>query len=418
MLMLVGCAVLGSFGCRENRKAPAPMAKTDIVTDLNSFEARAIGNPVEGKPWITHVQVADLDGDGRADLIACDAKKNAVTWLRQIAPNQFQEMAIGAEIAGPVHTEAVDIDGDHDIDVLVASMGQVFPNNDKIGSIVILENDGRQQFTKRIIAQDVSRVTDVRAADFNGDGRLDLAVAQFGYEQGEVCWMENLGNWQFQTHVLLNLSGAINVCIADFDNDGKQDIAALLSQQWEEIYLFTSDGAGKFSSKVIFGSTNEDFGSSGMTACDLNRDGLPDLLYTNGDGFDYAEPGSRPWHGVQWLENRGHGVFKNHRIGSLPGAYGPVALDVDADGAMDVIAVSGFNDWKNPRSASLVMFQNDGRMGFVPHVLANAPTHLITCVAFPSEGAARPAFVTGGFHAYPPWDRMSRLTLWTKKAVQ
>ena len=72
---------------------------------------------------------------------------------------------------------------------------------------------------------------------------------------------------------------------------------------------------------VFFGSTNEDFGSSGISLCDLNRDGPPDILLTNGDGFDYAEPGARPWHGVQWLENRGGGKFRQQRIGDLLGAY-------------------------------------------------------------------------------------------------
>ena len=311
----------------------------------------------------------------------------------------------------------MDIDGDGDLDLLVASMGQVHPNNDKIGAVIILENDGRQNFTKHVILDHVARVTDVRAGDFNHDGKLDLAVAQFGYDQGEIRWLENLGGWQFRSHNLLNLSGTINVCVADMNGDSKPDIVAVVSQQWEEIHLFTNDGAGNFTDKVIFGSTNEDFGSSGISLCDLNRDGRPDVLYTNGDGFDYAEPGARPWHGVQWLENLGDGNFRYHRIGDLPGAYSPVGIDLDGDGATDVVAVSGFNDWKNPESASLVVFQNDGRMNFTPHVLAHAPTHLMTLAAGDLDSTGRPVLVTGGFHAYPPWDRLSRVSVWRQAAA-
>jgi hypothetical protein len=51
-------------------------------------------------------------------------------------------------------------------------------------------------------------------------------------------------------------------------------------------------------------------------------------------------------------------------------------------------------------------------MNFTPHVLARTPTHLLTCVAADFDGSGNPALVTGGFHAYPPWDRMSRLLLW------
>jgi len=292
----------------------------------------------------------------------------------------------------------------------------VFPNNDKIGSVIVLENDGHQHFTKHIIAEHIARVTDVRAADFNRDGRLDLAVAQFGYDQGEIRWMENLGNWQFRSHILLSLSGTVNVCVADLNGHHLPDIVAVVSQQWEEIHLFTNDGTGNFTDKVIFGSTNEDFGSSGISLCDVNRDGRPDILYTNGDGFDYAEPGARPWHGVQWLENLGEGFFRFHRIGDLPGAYSPVGVDLNGDGKMDVVAVSGFNDWKNPHAASLVVFQNTGNETFTPHVLAHAPTHLITCAVGDVDGNGRPVLVTGGFHAYPPWDHMSRVVLWRRTA--
>ena len=164
-----------------------------------------------------------------------------MVWLRQTTPGRFEETTLAANIAGPVHVEAVDIDGDGDLDLLVASMGQVFPSNEKIGSVIILENDGTQHFTAHVVLEHVARVTDVRAADLDHDGRLDLVVAQFGYDQGEIRWMRNLGGWQFESHNLLNLSGTINVCVADMNGDGHPDIVAVVSQQWEEIHLFTND---------------------------------------------------------------------------------------------------------------------------------------------------------------------------------
>lgn len=318
-------------------------------------------------------------------------------------------------LTGPVHAEAVDIDGDGDLDLLVACMGELFPNNDKIGSVVILENDGRQHFTKHVIVEHIARVTDVRAGDFDGDGRLDLAVAQFGYDQGEIRWMKNQGNWQFESHVLLSLSGTINVCVADLNGDRTLDIVAVVSQQWEEIHLFENDGHGGFSNKVVFGSTNEDFGSSGISLCDLNRDGRPDILYSNGDGFAYADPGKRAWHGMQWLENLGQGFFRYHRVGDLPGAYSPVGADFDGDGAMDIVAVSGFNDWKNPQAAALVVFANDGKMNFTQHILAHEPTQLLTCAVGDLDGSGRISIITGGFYSYPPYDRMGRIMLWRQE---
>jgi hypothetical protein len=412
--------LLVQLGCRRQGgkmdTGSILLQSTTPLDDVAFLTSRPIGVEVEGRPWITHVNAIDLDGDGLIDVLACDARANTVVWLRQAPRGHFVESVVATGIAAPVHVEAADMNGDGHLDLLVASMGQVFPNNDKIGSVIILENNGDERFTKHVVAEHISRVTDVRAGDFNGDGKPDLAVGQFGYDQGEVRWMENRGGWEFSSHTLLDLSGTVNVCVADMNGDGTPDITALVSQEWEEVYLFENDGAGNFVRRVIYGSTNEDFGSSGISLCDLNRDGRPDILYSNGDGFDYAEPGSRPWHGVQWLENRGAGLFKYHRVGDLPGAYSPVGVDLDGDGNIDIVAVSGFNDWKNPNAISLALFHNDGGMKFTLHVLAHTPTHLVACAAADLDGVGTPVLITGGFHAYPPWTQMSRLTLWQRAA--
>lgn len=411
LVLLAGCGPTIAPVPRVSLQPPS-------VIDMERFTKESIGMPFEGKPWISHINVVDLDRDGRADILVCDDKLNAVTWLRQAEPGKFSESTLMAGLSSPVHVEAVDMDGDKDLDLLVSCMGEIFPNNDKIGSVIILENDGRQKFTTHVIAERIARVTDIRAGDFDGDGRLDLAVGQFGYDQGEIRWMRNLGGWQFESKILLNLSGTINVCVADLNGDRTLDIIALVSQQWEEIHLFENDGKGNFTPKIIFGSTNEDYGSSGLSLCDLNRDGRPDILYTNGDGFAYADPGTRPWHGLQWLENTGGGNFRYHRIGDLAGAYSPIGVDLDGRGVMDIVCTSGFNDWKNPDAVSLVAFKNDGRMNFSMHVLARAPIQLITCAAGDLDGSGRQSIVTAGFYSYPPFDRMDRITLWRPKAAR
>jgi hypothetical protein len=401
-------------GCRRPEGTITVNRPPAVTEHLDFLRSTSVGNPFESHPWITHVKTVDLDRDGRIDILACDAKLNQIVWLRQNGPQAFAESVLISSIPAPVHVEAVDFDQDGDLDLLVAGMGQVLPNNEKIGTINLLENDGKQRFTRRIIAENVSRVTDLRAGDFNGDGRLDLAVAQFGYSQGEVRWLENRTGGTFESHLLLNRAGAINVCVADLTGDRQLDIAAVVSQESEEIHLFENNGKGGFSGRIIYGSTNEDYGSSGISLCDLNRDGRVDILYTNGDGFDYAAPGGRPWHGVQWLENTGQGFFRFHRVGNLPGAYSPTGVDLNEDGFTDIVAVSGFNDWANPAAAALVVFENDGHQNFRLKILARAPTHLMTCDVADLDGDGRPVVVTGGFHAYPPFDRLSRLTLWRR----
>jgi hypothetical protein len=379
-----------------------------------AFAANPVGDPVHGRPLITHVIIADLEGSGMPGIIACDAQTNSVRWLRQSPRGIFTESQIGSTIAAPAHVSVCDFAGSGRLDVLVASMGQIPPNNDRIGSVVILENLGQGEFRQRVIADHLARVTDVEAADLDGDGKPDLVIGEFGYHQGEVRWMRNLGGWQFESHIVNVQSGTIHTPIVDLDKTGRPDFLALISQEFEEIHRFRNLGSGNFQDTIVWGSTNEDYGSSGLVIADVNQDGLPDIVYTNGDGFDYARPGPRPWHGIQWLENKGGGKFIFHRIGNFPGAYGPCAADLDSDGDIDLLAVGGFADWSRPETVSLMAWLNDGHQHFTPMPLARTPTHLITAAVGDLFGDGKPVIVTGGFHAYPPFDHMSRILIWRR----
>ena len=366
----------------------------------------------DDRPLVANVALADLDGDGLIDIVVADGAANRVTWIRQAPAGTFTEQVL-ADVAGPAHVHPVDLDRDGDLDVAVASMGVLFPNNARIGAVVVLENNGRQSFSSRVLVDQVARVSDVRAGDLDGDGDLDLSVAQFGYDQGETRWMENTGGWRFESHVLQTLSGAINAEIADVDGDRDLDIVSLVSQEWEEIYVFVNDGRGSFSPTRVFGASNEDFGSSWISLADLDRDGDVDVIYSNGDAFDYAPPTGRGWNGLQWLENRGEVRFVYHRIGDFSGASSPQAADLDGDGDTDIAVVSAYNNWEAPDAQSLAWFENDGTMSFTLRPLATSPTHLITLAIGNIYGDARPDLVTGCMHMSFPYDRMSRVTVWT-----
>src|SRR5262249_28065315 len=243
-----------------------------------------IGDQIRGeeRPQISNVQIVDLDGDGLPDVLVCDALRGHVSWIRQFPKGTYSETIVGSPIPAPAHVEAIDFDKDGDLDLVVASLGVLNPSNNRVGSVVILENDGRQHFSTHVVATGIARVADVRAGDLDGDGDLDLAVAGFGYDDGETSWLENKGGWTFEQHVLLRLSGPINALIADVNHDGAPDIVALVSQEWEEVWVFANDGRGHFTAKMVWGSTNPDFGSSWISLADLDRDGDVDILYSNG----------------------------------------------------------------------------------------------------------------------------------------
>lgn len=395
-------------------RAPAPIAAAPLYTP------ESIGFAATGHPMITHVAIADLDQDGLPDVLVCDAQANRIGWIRQFPRGVFTEQFIGDPIAGPAHISVCDLNGDGKPDLLVAAMGVILPNDDKIGQIVVMENLGGGHFQNRVIAENIARVTDVRGADLNGDGRIDLVVGQYGYVTGQVQWLENLGNWQFRSHVLINRPGAIMTPVADFDRDGQPDFAALLSQDTAQVYgqvhVFHNRGHGEFADNLVWQTDNLSYGCSGLDVADVNRDGKPDLILSNGDGFNSAFAAPAPWHGLQWLENKGDGSFTYHRIGDSPGCYSPVCVDLDGDGHMDLVTVSGFNSANDASAVWMTAWMNDGREHFTPVPLTRELTWLITVAAGDLDGNGVPVLVTGGFHAYPPYVNTSRVTLWRRHA--
>src|SRR5262245_25211034 len=386
-------------------------------TPSDFFVPQPIGDPLVDKrrPQISNVQIVDLDRDGLADVLVCDVIRKQVTWIRQSPARVYTEIPVGDSIPAPAHVEPVDFDRDGDLDLVVAALGVLAPSNYRIGSVVVLENTGRERFTAHVVADRIARVADARAADLDGDGDTDLAVAGFGYDDGETSWLENKGNWTFEQHVLLRLSGPINAIVADFNQDGHPDILSLVSQEWEEVWAFLNDGRGHFTSQMFWGSSNPDFGSSWMSVVDLDRDKDLDVLVSNGDAFDYAPANSRPWHGVQWLENKGMMQFEFHRLADLPGASSPQAVDVDGDGDLDVVVVSAYNNWDDTSALSLVWLENNGRLQFAMHPVASSPTHLITLATGDLDGNGTADLVTGGMHISRPYDRLSRVTVWSNR---
>ena len=209
----------------------------------------------------------------------------------------------------------------------------------------------------------------MRAGDLDGDGDLDLAVAQFGYDEGETRWMENLGSWRFTSTRAARISpGPINVEIADLDGDGDLDIASLVSQEWEEVYAFVNDGRGHFKPQLDLGIDQRrlrielaharSISTRTATSTSSTATATRSTTRRRAAGRGTACSGSR---------TRGALNFAFHRIADFSGASSPQAADLDGDGDLDVVVVSAYNDWDDPAAQSLVWLENDGRMRFTMH---------------------------------------------------
>jgi len=385
------------------------------------FEKIMLGNPAgddwRDPPFLGHVQFTDLDKNGRPDVLVCDTGKSVVTWIHY--RNGVWKEDTLATVGNPAHTQVLAGKHDGDLDIVVGCLGTLRPIDDLVGSVVLLSNQGAARFAPVTILDHVSRVADVEPGDFDGDGDTDFVVAAYGaINQGEVGWLENNSDKKYDYHPIVKKAGAINVLPSDLNGDGYLDFVALFAQEHEEISAFINDGKGGFQERRLFKAATPAFGSSGIQLVDLDRDGDVDILYTNGDNLDVPTIIPRPYHGVQWLENKGDFNFVWHDLYRCYGAYCAVAGDLNNDGQLDIVVTTLFNDWNDPKRASLLWLENDGQQRFTPHSIATQPTHLISAAVGDMDGDGRLDIVTCGMYGFPPFDRMGRVTLWKNRAAR
>jgi hypothetical protein len=375
------------------------------------LERVLIGPQGETLPQLTNVRVVDLDADGLGDVLVCDSRRNQVLWYRQASGGRFDEIAIGDDLVDPAHAAPVDLDGDGDLDVVVAVLGDLMPNDEHVGRIVWLRNDG-QAFTSVLLLDDVRRVADVQAADLDADGDVDLVAAVFGYALGQVLWLENLGDETFREHELLFVPGTIHVPLADYDGDGDLDIATVASQDEEEVWGLENLGGGRFAPRRLWFTVNHDIGSAGLVSADLDADGDADLLLPVGDNFEDRNAYPQEYHGCLWLENQGNWEFAERRIADFGGTYAADVADLDGDGDLDVVLVSMCNEWETAGSASLVWLENAGRGDFRTWQIDDRPIHLITVACGDLDGDGRADVVAGRCAHFDLPGRSDRLCAW------
>lgn len=158
---------------------------------------------------------------------------------------------------------------------------------------------------------------DVVAADFDGDGQLDVATPK---------WHAfNLGGGTFDAPVLHDLPGGpIAVAAADFDDDGRPDLA--VAEGYGRVFVMLSEEGGLAPPLEFQASDGEDLRS--IAAGDLNGDGRPDLAFTD------------TYTGWSTLLNGGGGWFGAVNPYGVGFAYFAIqAADLNGDGATDLAAV-------------------------------------------------------------------------------
>jgi mono/diheme cytochrome c family protein len=392
-------AILAYYEAKAPAALPEPEPWPPAGLGPVRFVRRAIAfeGALTPEPAVSNVHLADLDGDGKPEVLACDMRQGVVLRADPARPERGAQPI--AAVPHPAHVSVADVDGDGIKDLLVADLGQFFPGDHERGAAVVLRGR-REGGYAPVTLGGLPRVADVEADDFDGDGRTDLVVAAFGWwRKGQIALLRQrgpAGEPSFERTVVDPRPGPIHVVPADLDADGKLDFVALVAQEHEAVVAFLGDGRGGFRERTLYRAPHPNWGSSGMQLVDLDGDRDLDVLVTNGDMFD--DDILKPYHGVQWLENRGRLRFEPRPLARLAGAHRAVAADLDGDRDLDVVvsafagAAGGGRDLP-----SLVWLEQVKRGRFVRHSIAAGRPRYPTLDVGDLDGDGDPDLVTGVF---------------------
>ncbi|MGE0757922.1 MAG: FG-GAP repeat domain-containing protein [Pirellulaceae bacterium] len=360
--------------------AVAPVPPVPFRVEQLSFVPRADSVA----PGIAFARWSRTSPDTPPALLACDMRRGTL-WSVNLGSPERTATSL-AQLHNPCHVASCDLDADGQLDLIVADLGSYFPFDHSLGRVVWLHRrPGHPGYETTTVAADLGRIADVQPADVDGDGNLDLIVAEFGHDRtGGIHLLRQRraadGAIAFERRRLDPRPGPIHIPVLDINRDGRPDFLALVSQEREQIDLFVNRGGGQFTRQLIWAAPDLTFASSGIDVVDLDRDGDSDIVLTNGDAFDNSYVS--PTHGVRWLEQQDNSRFVCHSITDLPGAYCARPGDVDGDGDLDLVVGVWLPPQIRPENvardklASLVYLEKAASGQFIRHALETGdPSH-------------------------------------------
>jgi hypothetical protein len=223
------------------------------------------------------VAVADIDGDGFADIVTTNYGNSTLSILKSNGNGTFQSPVTVILPAGanPGFLKLADVNGDGKPDIVESNFGT--------GTVGVLLNDGHGGFSAPTYTNVGNGPAGIAVGDINGDGFPDIVVGNTGDNTVSVLLNNGHGGFTAQTPVTL-ASGAIplNVALGDLNGDGKLDMVVDDIQD-DTVVVLLGNGLGGFTTKSTF-----TFGSGGtgtvstspqsVSLVDVNGDGILDIV--------------------------------------------------------------------------------------------------------------------------------------------
>jgi hypothetical protein len=193
-----------------------------------------------------------------------------------------------------------------------------------IAHFEVVKNGFTVAFAKTAFATDVTP-QDVAAGDFNGDGKVDLAVAT-GNNTVSILLGDGAGN--FPTHVQYGVpADPVAIMVADFNGDGKLDIATI-DQLGSEVSILLGNGDGTFQTHKEFATGTK---AVALAVGDVNGDGILDIVTANYNANTASV-----------LLGNGDGTFKAHVDYATGNGPSGIALgDFNGDDKLDIVVANG-----------------------------------------------------------------------------
>ena len=267
----------------------------------------------------------DFAGNGKLDLAVANFGDNTVSILLGNGDGTFATAVSYPVGNGPSAVVTGDFNGDGKLDLAIANQ------NDHTVSILLGNGDGTFQSHVDYPAGG-SDVAGLSIGDFNGDGKLDLAATNPSTDQVSVLIGNGNGTFQAPVPYSTGPSGShpIAVAAADFDGDGVLDLA-ITNLNSNTVAILLGNGNGTFKPEVSYPAINGSLsGPSAIITGDFDGDGNVDLVITDqGDNS------------VSILVGNGHGTFQGPQeinVGTF--AAGVAAGDFNGDGRLDVAVVN------------------------------------------------------------------------------